>query len=168
MGINARHFRQYVVRPTLQEMGMWSEAAENLMMGIAATESHLGEFLKQHNDGPAVGVFQVEPATAADVILRYLDEREDLDDRFQDAFRLLDDRDLDWGDISLDRITEKLVTDLRFSCAVARVRLWMVPEPLPAAHNIPGLARYWKQHYNTAGGKGTAEKFIRDYREMVA
>ena len=167
MGINPGHFRYYVVRPTLQAMKMWSQSAENLMMGIAAAESNLGEFLRQHGNGPAVGVFQIEPTTAADVIFRYLDERESLDDQFQDAFRLLDDDDLDWSQVELDEISEKLVTDLRFSCAVARVRLWMVPEPLPAAHNIPGLARYWKQHYNTAGGKGTVDKFIHCYRTQV-
>ena len=167
MGINAGHFRCYVVRPTLEAMGMWSPSAENLMMGIAAAESNLGEFLRQHDDGPAVGVFQIEPKTAADVIFRYLDERESLDDQFQDAFRLLDDDDLDWAEVELEQISEKLITDLRFSCAVARVRLWMVPEPLPAAHNIPGLARYWKQHYNTPEGKGTVEKFIHHYRTQV-
>src|ERR1043166_5338472 len=62
MGINPKHFRLYVVRPTLHNIDLWSVAAEELLMFTAAHESHMGEFLQQEN-GPAIGVFQVEPAT---------------------------------------------------------------------------------------------------------
>ena len=35
------------------------------------------------------------------------------------------------------------------------------PEPLPPASDIPALAAYWKAHFNTVAGKGTATKFIK-------
>jgi hypothetical protein len=40
--------------------------AIQLLMGTAAQESHLGTYLKQIN-GPALGVFQMEPNTEIDI-----------------------------------------------------------------------------------------------------
>lgn len=54
--------------------------------------------------------------------------------------------------------------NLRFATAMARIHYWRVPEPLPDADDIDGLARYWKQHYNAPLGHGTAEQFAENYR----
>ena len=35
-----------------------------------------------------------------------------------------------------------------------------VPEPLPAADDIPGLAAYWKEYYDTPRERGTAGEFV--------
>ena len=51
MGLNVDHFRNGVVLPTLEALGLWSDAAEELVIGTAATESLLYH-LRQH---PAVG-----------------------------------------------------------------------------------------------------------------
>jgi hypothetical protein len=50
MGIDPKHFRLYVVRPTLHNIDLWSVAAEELLTLTAAHESHMGEFLKQENE----------------------------------------------------------------------------------------------------------------------
>jgi len=36
-------------------------------------------------------------------------------------------------------------------------------EPIPAAGDIPAMAAYWKTHYNTPGGAGTAAQFIANW-----
>ena len=54
----------------------------------------------------------------------------------------------------------QLVWNLGYATAMARLVYRRRPEPLPAAEDIPGLAAYWKAHFNTAAGRGTAAKFI--------
>ena len=48
------HFLAYVVRPSLDSIGLWSPAAERLLLGTALTESEL-TWLRQRGDGPARG-----------------------------------------------------------------------------------------------------------------
>lgn len=52
----------YVVRPVLRVMSAWSQPAEDLVMGTAAQESRL-TYLRQLGGGPALGLWQMEPAT---------------------------------------------------------------------------------------------------------
>ena len=50
-----------VIRPALKKLRLWSPSAEELVFGTAIVESGL-TYLKQHGDGPALGLWQVEPA----------------------------------------------------------------------------------------------------------
>lgn len=52
--MNAEQLRTYVIRPTLQQIDLWSEAAEILLLGTVAHESKCGEYLHQVG-GPGAG-----------------------------------------------------------------------------------------------------------------
>lgn len=67
MSINCEQLRLYVIRPTLEKIELWSEAAENLLLGTTAQESHMGTYIKQVGKGPALGIYQMEPATHKDI-----------------------------------------------------------------------------------------------------
>lgn len=149
--INPSHFRLQIIRPVLVAMGMHSEAAENLLLGTALQESRL-TFLKQIN-GPALGVYQIEPDTHDDVWQNYLAYRPDLASivgGFKSSAWQYDDR-------------KDLIGNLFYATAIARIIYRRVPEPLPAHDDIEALGRYWKQHYNTPLGKGTANEFVANY-----
>ena len=165
--INAKQLRLLVIRPTLQAMNMWSESAEELLIGTAAQESLLGHFIKQVGGGPAVSIYQIEPATASDIVHRYLNMRRGLDKQFQSAFQLVNSSQIDWEHISIDQVELKLISDLRFATAIARLRYWMVPETLPAAGDLSGMATYWKKHFNTVLGAGTEAEYIHNYQRLV-
>jgi len=62
MSLDAGQLRMYVVRPVLRVMSAWSQPAEDLVMGTAAQESRL-TYLRQLGGGPALGLWQMEPAT---------------------------------------------------------------------------------------------------------
>ena len=53
--------------------------------------------------------------------------------------------------------------------ATAHAYLWYYRKgigrgnPVPNGTNIQAMAAYWKKHYNTAGGKGTEAKFVKDW-----
>jgi hypothetical protein len=69
--IDPRQFRALIVRPALESINLWSQQAEDLVMGTAAQESRL-IYLRQLGNGPALGLFQMEPATHNDIWVNFL------------------------------------------------------------------------------------------------
>ena len=136
--------------------------AVDLLIGTAAHESTIGgETHFYQVSGPARGIFQIEPATALDVIRNYIAFRESLVDWFMDR----------WINLAVD--DWKLAYDLRFQIVMARLIYWRSnfdwPEPPNVEHSAPPtryireLGEIWKEHYNTHLGKGTVEQFVEDY-----
>jgi len=153
--INPKQLRLNVIRPTLEAIGLWSQSAENLLMGTAAQESHLGTYLVQMGNGPARGIFQMEPATLEDIYANYLAYRKDLQGKV-DAFLSL----------AMTK-SENLTCNLAYAAAMCRVHYLRKPGALPPANDLAGMATYWKQHYNTVLGKGNETEFIENYNRYV-
>jgi len=156
--VNASQVRTELIRPILDAMGKAtpckpSQAAENLMMGTWAHESLGGKFIKQVG-GPACGIFQIEPATAHSLLEHYVKPRK----AFVDFITRY---------TTQQPIEEQLVTNLALQVIIARLVYYPKPQPMPAADDLPGLAAYWKAHYNTPLGKGTVQKFLTDYALFV-
>lgn len=149
--MNADHLRTLVIRPTLKNLGLWSAASEALMIGTALHESHL-TYLKQVGGGPALGIYQIEPATHQDV-WRYLSE----------INPTLGEAVMNCAAVTPTQ-QDQLVSNLTYATAIARVRYWMVPDPLPNADNLIGLSHYWKDHYNTHLGAGSPMDWLDTYR----
>lgn len=127
----------------------------NLLLGTAIQESRL-TYLKQKGGGPALGLFQIEPATFNDIYNRYLkrEDKKELLGRVQQFTTAQDVRD-------------QVIGNIPFAVVIARVRYLMVPEALPAHDDLQALAEYWKAHYNTSRGAGTVQGFIENYKFYV-
>lgn len=152
--ISASDLRLYVIRPVLTAADMWSPAAENLLLGTAAAESALGYYLHQ-DGGPALGIYQMEPATHDSLWDNYLRYRPEL----LHAAR--------WYLGSADPYLS-LTGNLLYATFMTRIKYFKDPQPLPGAEDIPGLAAYWKRVYNTEKGAGTEAKFVANYKRFVA
>lgn len=160
-GLDPRQFRDLIVRPVLSLLSLPSPlTSELLLMGTAAQESRF-RYLKQLGSGPALGLFQMEPATFRDlwdrVVLRTSIGRD------VQAFLVP----------GVDPLSQ-LVWNLHFSCAMCRlhyfVRDFVMPKDPSSSLSLPSplvLGRIWKQHYNTEKGKGTVEEFIHNYTTLV-
>ena len=150
----ALQFRTFVIRPTLENLGLHSPAAENLVLGTALHESGGFRFFDQWTGaddvklGPAFGLYQIEPATHDDVLLNFVSWRPKLRAK------------LSLVEAPIPSPHEQLVTNLAYATAICRLIYYRRPEPLPAADDLPGLARYWKKFYNTSAGAGTEAQFI--------
>ena len=151
MMIEPSEFGSLVIRPALQGLNLWSLAAERLLLGTAIAESGL-RHLKQTR-GPALGLYQVEPATHDDLYENWLHFRPDWGNRLIECTT-------DYG-----TYTEQLVWNLAYATAVARLIYYRRPEPLPDTGDLRGQAEYWKAHYNTEAGKGTVEYYISKVRK---
>lgn len=134
----------------------WSQAAENLVMGTAAVESDL-QYIKQV-PGPALSLWQIQPATHRDIWQNWLAYRPQL------AAAILRTCSLDPA-LSIPS-DEVLMTNLMYGALMCRAYYRRIPEPLPGEEDVLGMARYWKTYYNTAEGAGTVEAFLRYYLKV--
>ena len=160
---NSKQFRQLVIRPTLEYLHPtipYSKEAEDLLFMTAAHESNLGAYLKQIG-GPALGIYQMEPATHGDIWDSYLRYKGTIHSLIVD---LDSPSELDLG---VDNDAHSmLVYNLAYATAMARVHYWRVAEPLPRridfsthAQYLIALGKYAKKYYNTEKGKATAQDY---------
>lgn len=164
MPIDPTQLRTLVVKPVLLSLGLpSSEVAENLIMGTAAHESHLGDYIEQVGGGPALGIFQMEPATLNDCYENYLDYRADLKAKV-DGFLAAQPATPDG---SPDK-QQQLATNLAYATAMCRIRYYRAPAAMPSDPNdVNALGAYWKQYYNTPQGAGKVEQFVADYNRYL-
>lgn len=153
--MNIHHFRTYVLRPTLEQIQLWSESAELLLLGTALTESDNLHYLHQLGNGPALGVYQMEPRTHDDIWDNYLNFKKELR---REVLAYL---------APVPEPRQQLITNLAYATVMCRVFYLRKKEALPKADDIRGLANYWKTHYNTYLGAGKPDKFVRYLREAI-
>jgi hypothetical protein len=150
--INVKDLRSLVIRPTLEFLGLYTPAAENLLVGTALHESHL-TYLQQIGGGPAMGIYQIEPASHRDLFKTYLNYRLPLRRQIVSLRSLEPEPD------------RQLATNLHYSTAIARSLYYRRPQALPGERDIEGLAAYWKLHFNTPLGAGDPADWVRTYKE---
>lgn len=160
MSIDAYQLRHEIIRPVLKHLEPeipYSMAAENLLMGTCAQESRMGQWIVQLDDGPARGIFQMEPATYRDLFDNYIDYRVDLNAKIAE-FMMMD----------VWEPEQMLAGNLLFAAAMCRVHYYRQPDALPDANDVYELAKYWKRAYNTNLGKGKVSEFVKNYELLVA
>lgn len=142
--LNCKQFQEYIVKPTLDKLVMNSDAAVELLLFTCAVESVGGSYLKQIK-GPALGIYQMEPATYNDIWQNFIKGNQNLLLQFGlhfNAYQMPPE--------------ERLIYDLEFATAMARVHYKRVPKPLPDPAIPNDIWEYYKKYYNTA--KGSAER----------
>jgi len=142
--INSEQLRELIIIPTLRYLEpeiTYSEAAVELLMMTCAHESRLGTYIAQVG-GPALGIYQMEPATEDDIWTNFLEYKHELSNKI-DALTC----DLVYSPC------QELSSNLVFATAMARVHYYRDKEALPDVEDIEGLARYAKRVYNTKAGK---------------
>ena len=76
--MKATQLREQVIAPALAKIELCTPAAVKLLLGTACVESQCGEYIKQMGTGPALGIFQIEPATYHDLQCNFLEYRPEL------------------------------------------------------------------------------------------
>lgn len=160
--IDPEFFRKDIIRTVLKELEpeiKWSKDAENLLMGTVAQESNF-KYRVQIGGGPALSLYQIEPATFRDVMFRFIpDIRPELKKKF------ITITGVDVWCTPDDVLIDALTYDDIFATVVARIKYLMVPEALPST--IEGYAAYWNKYWNANPDKGTDEEFIANYKRYV-
>lgn len=120
-------------------------------------------YLAQVGGGPALGLWQMEPATHADIWANFLRYRKDLR-RHVISLLAPGVPALGTGDLGSPPGPMALVLNLSYAAAMCRVHYYRSKAPLPEAGDVPGMAARWKAVYNSEAGAGKPEEFIRNWR----
>ena len=146
-------FRELVIDPALDHLAgyhpaMASPASSDLLVGVALVESWIDD-IRQIGGGPALGPFQMEPATYWD-LWRYLKRKPGLDNLVKQSLT------------PVVEIVDQLACNWFHAAVMCRVHFWRFPEPMPTT--LVGQARLWKRRYNTVRGAGTVAEYLKRYR----
>ncbi|MBF0629295.1 MAG: hypothetical protein HQL91_13850 [Magnetococcales bacterium] len=152
MGLDPHQLREQIIRPALQRLALWSDAAEELVLGTAIQESGL-VYLRQLGSGPARGLWQMEPATHDDIWQNFLNSRTKLGLNILGHYPKPD--------------SGRLVWDLAYACLMCRIHYLRCPQALPDAGNLQAQAEYWKLWFNTPLGAGTVEQYLANWHRVM-
>lgn len=147
-----KHELKALVTDAIKAIDLYSPEAVELLMGTCAQESAMGKYRKQLGNGPALGIFQMEPFTYHDCYKNFLRYKPQL------LAKILEVSGLDHYPEA-----EELVNNDVFAACMARVRYLRAPGAIP--QTLEKQAAYWKKNYNTPKGKGTVEEYIKNYKK---
>ena len=136
--------------------------ASKLLLFTAVVESNAGTYLKQIY-GPAMGVYQMEPATFNDIFKNYLKSKPKYLEVIQTVFPGCDEK----IDVTEDNTLHPLVTDLMFQTVMARIHYRRDRYSLPDWKDEEALWEYYKRVWNTYEGKAEKEECLRKWREYT-
>lgn len=144
--------RTHIIRPVLKTMVMWSQEAEDLLLGTAIHESDGMKRITQYS-GPAVSYYQMEPETLHDLYDHYLRYHADKLAKL-DKFKAP----------GLSQ-ADNLKMNAAYATAAARLQYYRQPAPIPKT--LEGQAEYWKKFWNTELGKGTVEQYVKHAEGLI-
>lgn len=156
--INPIHMRDRVIVPTLRHIGLYSRAAERLLLATWFHESTVGNVTAlRQTKGPALGVYQIEPATHKDNFEHFLNypKNRELRSKVLELASGVNRVGDESGEPAV--ADSELVFNLAYATAQARIKYWRVPEPLPPEWDVNGLAEYWFKYYCSCHKKSLAD-----------
>lgn len=153
--LNINQFRELIVKSSLNDLLLYSQDAEELLVFTCAVESLGGTYLQQLS-GPALGIYQMEPATYNDLWQNFIIPDNRLTLKLINNF-----------DIRMMPSEARLIYDLRFATAITRIFYLRVKAPLPSASDVNAIWDYYKRYYNTSYGAAQKDESITKYRNFV-
>jgi len=139
MGIAARELSLYVIRPTLLYLGQNNPDAEALLLGIAASQSSLGSAL---HDRRGHGLYCIREPRHSALWEEYLAHDPDLASLV---------RGLASQHAFLRSPHLELTVNLRYATAIAWLLIEQQKIAIPAADDLLGMARIWRQAFEPHG-----------------
>lgn len=150
-----KQFRECIIEPVLSKLQVYSKDAEELLVFTCATESDGGRYLTQVK-GPALGIYQMEPNTYTDIWVNFIKGRN----------RLLTLMSMHF-DCHRIPPQERLIYDLGFATAMARIHYLRCPGNLPNKDDPKAMFDYYKKFYNTKKGDSKEKDAIEDYKRFI-
>lgn len=147
----------HVIIPTIRELDLDKGRLDlpcSQLVVTSAIESNLGSYLKQVPNGPALSIYQMEPATYCDIWENWLKYRPDIRMRVLSICGYASVPD-----------ESRLVTDLKLATIMARLHYYRVKKPLPTS--IEEQIEYYYQYWGPNKEKTTLDEAKRRYFEVM-
>ena len=138
-----------IVEYSLYKIDCQSDDALALVVRTGMAESGY-RALKGYGEGnPAIGFWQIEPATMDDMMENYIQYRSHYKKNL-----------ISMGmNFKKDTIMSVL-SNLAVQAALCRIHYRRDRKPIPAWDDLEAQAKYWKRVYNTVKGRGTVKHFV--------
>lgn len=150
-------FRDDIVAPSLNALQIRNKNMHELLVFTCAVESAGGTYVRQIK-GPALGIYQIEPATFTDVFTNYVLRKPDI----LNLFSL---------NLGLHRMPEpeQVITDLRLASATTACLYLYRKANLPddVTLNAEQLWDIYKPLYNTIKGAAEKDSALKAYAKFI-
>lgn len=159
------HLHTNIVMPVLNDLDfdrLFPEVSyirAALLHGTIAAESIYGTYLVQLNNGPALGIGQMEPVTHDDIWKNWLQHRRVIAGKVA-GYLAVHPQDL--NGMKFSELAPHMIWNLKYAVAMMACHYRRVPDLFPSESEatVFSLAEYWKKHYNTHKGRGTVTDFV--------
>jgi len=138
-----------IVEEAIYRLDMYSDDALALIMRTGWAES--GFRTLRQRKGPAIGFWQVEPETANDTIVNYVNYRPKISKALESLGLVCNNK---------KKLEFSLLSNIAVQAAFCRLKYRRDKKPIPPWDDLKAQAKYWKRVYNTELGKGTVKHFI--------
>ena len=139
-----------IVEYSLYKINSYSDDALALVVRTGMAESGYRALRGYGEGNPAIGFWQIEPATMHDMIDNYLKYRK----KYREALQGLGMQ------FKGDDIEMSVMSNLAVQAALCRIHYRRDKDPIPSWDDLEAQGKYWKKVYNTFKGKGTVGHFV--------
>ena len=146
-----------IAEHALYKINCYSDDALALVVRTGMAESGY-RALKGYGDGnPAIGFWQIEPATMYDMIRNYLNYR-------SKYIKSLESMGMEFTG---DDIEISVMSNIAVQAALCRLHYRRDSASIPSWDDIEAQAKYWKRVYNTHKGRGTVKHFVKANKNVL-
>tara|TARA_Y100001963_G_scaffold153069_1_gene239069 strand:- start:3620 stop:4084 length:465 start_codon:yes stop_codon:yes gene_type:complete len=144
-----------IAEHALYKLNSYSDDALALVVRTGMAESGY-RALKGYGEGnPAIGFWQIEPATLNDMVDNYIKYRPHYSKNL-----------ISLGMNFNDDMIISVISNMAVQAGLCRLHYRRDKNPIPSWDDLEAQAKYWKRVYNTVEGRGTVEHFIKANKDV--
>ena len=140
-----------IAEHALYRLDCYSDDGLALVVRTGMAESGYRALRGYGESNPAIGFWQIEPATMYDMMRNYIVYRP----QYRKALEELG------MEFKGDDIEMSVMANMAVQSALCRLHYRRDKAPIPSWDDIDAQARYWKRVYNTVKGRGTVKHFVK-------
>ena len=140
-----------IVEYSLYKLDCYSDDALALVVRTGMAESGYRALKGYGESNPAIGFWQIEPATLYDMMRNYIVYR-------PQYRKVLEELGMKFKG---DDIEISIMSNMAVQAALCRLHYRRDKDPLPSWDDMEAQGRYWKRVYNTFKGRGTIKHFLK-------
>tara|TARA_Y100001963_G_scaffold137758_1_gene201802 strand:+ start:209 stop:676 length:468 start_codon:yes stop_codon:yes gene_type:complete len=140
-----------IAEHALYKIDCYSDDALALVVRTGMAESGYRALRGYGEGNPAIGFWQIEPATLYDMMRNYI------------AYRPKHRKNLEelGMEFTGNDIEMSVISNMAVQAALCRLHYRRDSKPIPSWDDLEAQGKYWKRVYNTSEGRGTVEHFVK-------
>ena len=145
-----------IVEYALYKLDCYSDDALTLVVRTGMAESGY-RALKGYGEGnPAIGFWQIEPATMNDMMRNYIAYRPKYRKTLEELGMQFEGDDIEIS----------VMSNMAVQAGLCRLHYRRDPKPIPSWDDLEAQGEYWKRVYNTIKGRGTVSHFMKANKDV--